>query len=92
MNQDAAEKIKMMEGSSRCLTFGLLALLPVIGLPFAVAAFWVSHGARRRERTFWNPAKTHRLCGITCAAIGAVTWSVVDTFIGYQAINAYINS
>jgi hypothetical protein len=90
MTQSATDKIKMMQASLRCFALGLLGLLPVIGLPFAIAAFWVSHGTRKRERDFWNPAKTYRLCGIACAAIGAVAWSVVDTFIVYQLLNAYI--
>jgi hypothetical protein len=35
-----ATKLKMMKGSLRCLTLGLLGLLPLIGVPFALAALW----------------------------------------------------
>jgi len=42
MNTDAIAKIQMLKGSLRCLVFGLLGLVPVMGLPFALAALWVS--------------------------------------------------
>ena len=48
MNDIPAVKIKMMKGSIRCLVFGLLGLLPVIGLPFALAAI----GPRAARRYF----------------------------------------
>jgi hypothetical protein len=87
VNQSAADKIQMMKASMRCFAFGSLGLLPVIGLPFAVAALWISGRIQPLERQFWNPAKPYRVCGIACAAIGAVAWSVVDTFIIYQIVN-----
>ena len=84
-----AVKIKMMKASVRCLAFGLLGLLPIIGVPFALAGFWASFSARRQERYFWNPAKPHRIVGLICAAIGALVWSAVDTILIYHAFNNY---
>ena len=52
MNDIPAAKIKMMKGSIRCLIFGLLGLLPIIGLPFALAALWVSGRVRARKNDF----------------------------------------
>ena len=92
MNDLPAAKIKMMKGSIRCLTLGLLGLLPLIGVPFALAALWSSYSARRMERQFWNPAKTHRILGLICAAVGALIWSAVDTILIYHACNNYVNS
>ena len=60
MNNDAGEKIKMLKGSIRCLMFGLLGLVPVIGLPFGLAALWVSGQVRVREKIYWNAAKPYR--------------------------------
>ena len=87
-----AAKIKMMKGSIRCLTLGLLSLLPLIGVPFALAALWASFTARKKERQFWNPAKPQRILGLICAAFGALLWSLVDTFLIYHACNTYANS
>ena len=92
MNHDAGEKIKMLQGSIRCLVLGLLGLVPVIGLPFGLAALWVSGGVRAREKKFWNAARPYRLWGIACGAFCAVLWSVVDTFLIFHAINKYISS
>jgi hypothetical protein len=85
-------KIKMMKSSLHCFVLGLLSLLPIIGLPFAIAALWVSGQARTHERYFWNVARPYRVCGLVCAALGAIIWSGVDMFLIYHAINIYISS
>jgi len=82
----AVRKIKMMQASILCLTLGLLGLLPLIGLPFALAAAWVSGRVRVQEKNLWNAAKPQRILGFTCAVIGAVTWTLVDAFLIYRAI------
>ena len=91
MNELPAAKIRMMKASLRCLAFGLLGMLPVIGLPFALAALWSSYRARREERRLWNPAKAHRVMGLVCAAFGALVWGAVDTIVIYNALNNYAN-
>ena len=80
-------KIKMLKSSMRCFIYGLLGLLPVIGLPFAIVALWISGRVRAKEKLFWNAAKPYRIWGVACAALGAVIWSVVDTFLIYHAFN-----
>mgnify|MGYP001548076022 CR=1 FL=1 len=87
-----AAKIKMMQASLRCLVFGLLGLLPIIGVPFALAALWASYSARKHERSFWNPAKPQRIVGLICATFGALVWSALDTILIYHACNNYVNS
>lgn len=87
-----AAKIRMMKGSLRCFVFGLLGLLPVIGLPFALAALWTSGRARAHEKYFWNAARPYRIWGVVCAALGAVVWSVVDTLLIFHALNQYVAS
>ncbi len=86
-----AVKIKMMEASMRCLRFGLLALLPVIGLPFALAAGCQSGVARAREKQHWNPARKLRLVGLSCAITGALVWTIVDVLVIWQIYNNCIN-
>jgi cadmium resistance protein CadD (predicted permease) len=93
MNNDIpVAKIKMMKGSFRCFIFGLLGLLPIIGLPFALAALWVSGRARAKEELFWNAARPYRIWGVVCAASGALVWSLVDIFLIYRAFNNYAAS
>lgn len=83
MNADAKAKIAMLKGSMRCFQFGLLGLLPVIGLPFAFAALWLGGRARVREKRYWNAAKPYRIWGIICAAGSTVGWGIVAALIIY---------
>jgi hypothetical protein len=81
MNDLPAAKIKMMKASTRCLIFGMLALLPAIGLPFGLAALWISGRVRLQEKQFWNPAQPYRLIGVTCGALGTILWAGILLFI-----------
>jgi hypothetical protein len=74
-------KIKMLKGSLRCFVFGLLGLVPVLGLPYAISALWLSGRVRKQEKYFWNAAKPYRIWGVVCAAIGAILWSGILIFI-----------
>jgi hypothetical protein len=85
MNNIPAAKIKMMKASTRCLVFGLLGLVPVIGLPFALAALWISGRVRLKEKLYWNAARPYRLWGVVCAALGTVLWGFVFALIIYHA-------
>ncbi len=87
MNDDIpAAKIRMLESSLRCFACGLLGLLPVIGLPFALVALWISGRVRASENKLWNAARPYRIWGIGCAAFGTVFWSFILTLVVYQAI------
>ena len=91
-NSLPATRRTMMEESIQCLTLGLLGLLPLIGVVFAPASLWCSYVARRKEYHLWNPAKPHRIIGLTCATIGALAWGIVDTIIIYHLVNRYTDS
>jgi len=80
-------KIRMIKGSLRCLVFGLLGLLPLIGLPFALAALWISGRIRLQEKRLWNAARPYRIWGVVCAALGTVFWGFLFIIVVYQAIN-----
>lgn len=75
MNDLSAVKLKMMKGSMRCMVYGMLALVPAIGLPFGLVALWLSGRLRHQEKQLWNPAKPYRLIGAICAALGTVLWA-----------------
>ena len=77
MNADASAKIKMLNSSMRCLVFGLLGLLPLIGLPFALSALWISGRVRVKEKQMWNAAQSYRIWGVVCAAGGTIFWGFI---------------
>jgi hypothetical protein len=74
-------KVKMMEASLSCLIYGLLGLLPGVGVIFACIAGWHSGRARALEKYHWNPAHRLRILGMTCAIIGVLTWGTVDILV-----------
>jgi hypothetical protein len=75
MNPSAIAKLKMFRASRRCLVFGLLGFIPMIGLVFAVVALWTSGTVRQKEKQIWNAAKPYRVAGAICAGVAAVLWS-----------------
>jgi hypothetical protein len=77
MNADASAKIKILNSSLRCLVFGMLGLIPVIGLPFALAALWISGRVRAMEKQMWNAAQPYRIWGVVCAAAGPIFWGFI---------------
>jgi hypothetical protein len=79
----------MLQASVRCLVYGLLALLPLIGLPFALAALWLAGRIRKQEKAYWNAAKPYRIIGTLCAAIGTIGWFFIATLI---AINSFLRN
>ena len=81
MNDRVSDKIQMLKSSMRCFTYGLLGLLPVFGLPFALGALFISGRVRVKEKLFWNAARPYRLWGMVCASIGLIFWSGIYIFI-----------
>jgi hypothetical protein len=85
MNNDALAKITMINGSLRCFAFGLLALLPGIGIPFAIVSLWTAGQVRGLEKKYWNAAGPYRTLGVICAAVGLIFWFVVVALIAFNA-------
>ena len=85
MNVDTDAKIRMLKSSMRCFVFGLLGLIPLIGLPFAIAALWISGRVRVKEKQMWNAAQSYRIWGVVCAAGGTIFGGFILTIIIYQA-------
>ena len=80
-------RIRMMEASLRCHSLGLMALIPVIGLPMALMACAYSVQASKHEKYFWNPAKSLRKIGFVCGIIATLTWTVVIALVIWRISN-----
>lgn len=89
MNDDIpSAKIRMLKSSMRCFVFGLLGLIPLIGLPFALSALWISGRVRVKEKQLWNAARPYRTWGVVCAAVGTVFWfSILSLVICNSVFN-----
>lgn len=74
--QPTMDKVEVIQRSLRCFTTGLLGLLPLLGIPFAIVALVNYFKIRRGFGTQWNPARQYLTWGIT-AALGGTFLTVV---------------
>ena len=81
MNIAAEIKIRMLKNSLRCFWCGLLGLLPVIGLPFALAALVLSGQVRAGQKKYWNAARPYWIWGVVSAVAGTLFWGFVFALI-----------
>ncbi|MGO9588376.1 MAG: hypothetical protein ACLP2Y_19560 [Limisphaerales bacterium] len=86
MSADTDAKIRMLQSSMRCFVFGLLGLIPLIGLPFAIVALWISGRVRVKEKQMWNAAQSYRFWGVVCAAGGTLFWGFILAIVIYHAV------
>jgi hypothetical protein len=86
MNTEAEAKIRMLRNSLRCFVFGLLGLLPVIGLPFAFAALALSGKVRAGQKKHWNAARPYWVWGVVSAMAGTVFWSLILILVIFHAM------
>jgi hypothetical protein len=75
-------KIEMIERSMRCLTFGLISLIPAIGVPFAFASLAQSSKVKRLAAGAWNPGAQYRFWGAVLARIGLTLTCGLGIIIG----------
>jgi hypothetical protein len=76
------ERITLIERSLKCFVLGLLALLPVVGVPFACAALFAASGTLGKASGEWNPARRYVLVGLWCAALGVAVSALGVSWIG----------
>ena len=79
------ERIRLMEWSLQCFVFGLLSLLPGIGLAFGCISLSLFARVQRREDGSWNPAAPYLSWGSTLAGIG-ILQSMVVIGLGLEMI------
>lgn len=76
-------KIEMIERSMRCFAFGLAALIPVLGIPFAIVSLNQFHRVKRSQTAMWNPAQRYLFWGAMCARAGL--WPILIAAVVYCA-------
>ena len=85
MNTDADAKIQMLNSSMRCFVFGLLGLIPLIGLPFAhYGALDFRPGAGQR--------KTNVECGAVLSDWGCGLCRRRDHFLGVHPDHHHLSA
>lgn len=77
MNTDVTAKIKMLKSSQECLVCGLLSLLALVGVPFAILAVATREDAERGFTAFCYAVSILSLIGVPFALATMVTASKV---------------
>jgi hypothetical protein len=67
---DPADGILAIRCSLRCFAFGLLGVIPVLGLPLAAVAFGNFRRARAATKGKWNPAQVYLIWGSVFGSLG----------------------
>jgi len=68
--QGASVRARAIRRSLACFGLGWVALLPWLGVPFALAAWRYSALAHSDERRTWNPARPYRIFGVVLSVVG----------------------
>jgi hypothetical protein len=68
--QPPAERIRLIERSLRCFVFGLLSVIPFVGLALAVLAIRLHVKAWADGGQGWNPARAYLTAGLYLAWTG----------------------
>jgi hypothetical protein len=63
-------RIEFVHSSLRCFILSLAGLIPVAGIPFAVAAILQSRQVRKSVGPFWNPANFYLNAAIQVGPLG----------------------
>jgi hypothetical protein len=66
-------KIAAVKSSLRCFVYSLIGLVPVIGIPFAVAAIVQSRQVQKAGAMDWNPADRYRNAAQRIGPLGFLT-------------------
>ena len=83
------DKIRVIKLSLRCLRYGLLGLIPVIGIPFIITAFICYGRARREAGGEWNPARRQLYWGVGLAITDLLLLSAAIVLISVAVFQAY---
>jgi len=67
---DPASRIRLTERSLRCFVFGLLSLVPLVGLGPALLALGLHLKIWAERDDEWNPAKPYLIAGFCLAWLG----------------------
>ncbi len=89
--QTPAEKIRMLKQSLGCFYLALAGLVPVLGLPFAVAAVRARSRVQLESQGEWNAAQPYLRRGLILAVVGTLVSLMTLLLIGLALINRAMN-
>lgn len=79
---DPRLRIEVTRASLRSFVFGLLGLIPLLGLPFGILATLQYWRLNRDLRQEWNPAAAYLVWGLCLALLGLFLTGVLLLVVG----------
>jgi hypothetical protein len=74
-------KPELIQCSLRCFAFGVLGLLPMIGIPFALHSVVLYNRARRGQGDLWNPASRFLFWGGVCGRMSLAIFVLIPVVV-----------
>ncbi len=78
-------KIEIIQRSFKCFVMGVLGVIPLLGLPLAVAALGHNRRINQLRAGTWHPACRYQFWGVVGARMG-----IVLLFLAGTAAMAYL--
>jgi hypothetical protein len=85
-------KVEMIERSMSCFQWGLLSLLPVIGILMAVPALRHYYSVKSSQAGGWNPAQRRLRWGIICARLGIAGFLLIVLIVTLCVVSNYLHN
>ena len=76
-------RIAAVKSSLRCFVYSLIGLVPLIGIPFAVAAIVRSRQVRRAVSSNWNPGDRYLNAARRIGPLGFLTSAIFVLLVGF---------
>jgi len=76
-------KIAAVKSSLRCFVYSLIGLVPLIGIPFAVAAFVQNRQVQKAGSMDWNPADRYLSAARRIGPLGFLTSAGFLILVGF---------
>ena len=75
-------RIQTIEGSLRCFAFGLMSLVPILGVPASLITFHEFARTRSQTSADWNPAHPYLIAGYVMAWFGFAVTGALAVLVG----------
>ena len=75
-NSRLGQRIAAVTSSLRCFVYSLVGLVPLVGIPFAVAAIVRSRQVQKASRADWNPADHYLSASRRLAPVSFLTSAI----------------
>jgi hypothetical protein len=76
-------RIATVKSSLRCFVYSLIGLVPLIGIPFAVAAIVRSRQVQQAARSDWNPGDRYLNAARRIGPLSILTSAIFVFLVGF---------